>query len=272
MSTVEAQQPASTQLSVAKKRRTDLVNYLNNGRTELEKCLPKQIPVDYFYRALATSLSKTPRLLECRKETVWLALLNAAQSQLPPDGYHGHLVPYGDTCQFIPDYKGLIQLALRCDVVVDAYAVYTNDLFEYQLGTEARIKHVPSETDRGGLRAAYAVASFANGTKKFVVATCEDILKRKESSKANTKSDSPWVQWPEMMWIKTAVKMLSKYLPRNRELQAALEADDMAEMGIQQLGSSLPESSLIAESQQQMSRTEELASRMGEDDNSQGEG
>lgn len=77
----------------------------------------------------------------------------------------GFIVPYknNDTGQmeatFQLGYKGLIDLAHRSGELksVQAHMVYANDEFEYQLGLEPALKHIPSMGDRGEKRCVYAV-------------------------------------------------------------------------------------------------------------------
>ena len=230
----------STGMTVAQKKqaqmRHNLRELLKRGASEYEDALKGTVlNHDRMIRVALTACSVQPKLLECNQESVALSLLSAAQAGLEPDGYHGHLVPYKQTCQFIPDYKGLIQLALQNGVVIDAYAVYEQDEFEYELGTNPHIRHVPHEgQDRGKLRCAYAVATFPNGRTKFVVATQSDIEKRRKASASSSHKDSPWSMWYEEMAMKTAVKMLMKFVPRNPRMTAAVMQSDMADIGVQQ--------------------------------------
>lgn len=228
--TERALTPAQQKASQAKR---SLRTLLEQGAREFAAVLPKHLTPERLIRVAMTACTAQPKLLECSQESVALALLSASQCGLEPDGYHAHLVPYGRQCQFIPDFKGLIQLALENDVVIDAFPVYENDDFSYQLGTQPMIHHRPCEGDRGGLRCAYAVAHFGRGFVKFMVATKDDIAKRRDSSKA-TGPDSPWKKWEAEMWVKTAIKMLAKYIPRSQRMRAALLHDDTAEMGMQQ--------------------------------------
>lgn len=264
----------STQLSAAQRRQSQmkrsLRTVLEQGKERFRSVLPKHVTPDRMINIALTAATLNPKLLDCTPESVGLALLTASQTGLEPDGYHAHLIPYKRHCQFVPDYKGLIQLALKNDVVIDAYAVYENDEFDYQLGSDPRVIHKPAiDDDRGKLRCAYAVAHFKNGTKKFVVATRKEVEKRRKASASSDKPDSPWNEWEDEMWQKCAVKMLMKYVPRNPELTYATSADDMAEMGLQQqpmvspgqLPRQLPES--------RQSRSEEALGILG--DQEQGE-
>jgi len=221
--------------------RKTLRDMLAKGRDRYAAVLPRHLTPERMANLALTASTLNPKLLDCSPESVCLALLCASQTGIEPDGYHGHLIPYGTQCTFVPDFKGLIQLALNNGVVVDAQAVYENDEFVYELGSTPRIVHRPAiDEERGELRCAYAIAHFKDGRSKFIVATKSDIAKRRNVSAAKNKADSPWQQWPEMMAVKTSVKMLSKYLPRSPEMTAATAADDAAELGIQQQPTSIP--------------------------------
>ena len=194
-------QPAvkNKQVIVASKLR----NVLASASHKYMNVLPKYLTADRMVQIAMNASANTAKLLDCTPESFALAVMNACQCGLEPDGYHGHLIPYGRTCQFIPDYKGLVQLALKNGVVIDAYAVYENDKFEYQLGTKPNITHYPClDGNRGELRCSYAVAHFPDGATKFVVASKDDILKRKGASASSSKSDSPWNKWEDEMYIK----------------------------------------------------------------------
>lgn len=216
--------------------RTTLRDMLEKGRERFRESLPAHSPltVQRLINVALTACTMQPKLFECSMESIAQALLVASQTGLECDGYHAHLVPYKQRCQFIPDYKGLIQLALESDVIIDACAVCEKDEFQYELGTNPHIIHRPSEEDdRGPLRCAYAVARFPSGAVKFVVATRNDILKRRNVSQAKG-ADAPWNQWEQEMWIKSSIKMLAKFIPRSRRLDAAIRHDNCAEAGLEQ--------------------------------------
>lgn len=68
-------------------------------------------------------------------------------------------------CQFQVGYKGMIELVYRNPLVqtIQAHAVYENDLFEYELGFDAKLKHKPCLEERGDLLLFYAVFKMTNG-------------------------------------------------------------------------------------------------------------
>ena len=179
-----------------------------------------------------TAVAKSPKLLDCTPVSVALAVQMAAEAALPVDGYHAHLIPYGTTCQLIIDYKGLVRLAEDGGVHIDPYVVYEKDVFQYELGINPILRHIPSdEEDRGPLKCAYAVATHADGFKRFIVMSRRDILKRKAASRSSGGKDSPWTNWEEEMWKKTVVKQISKLISRTARMDSAVMNDDLVDTG-----------------------------------------
>jgi len=87
------------------------------------------------------------------------------------------------------------------------------------------LKHKPAEGERGALKYAYAVVKFKDGTENYEVVTKKEVMKRKKVSKSAGSDFSPWKNWEDEMWIKTAVKKLAKWLPLSTEQMSAVSAD-----------------------------------------------
>ena len=232
----------STDLQTLNERGKALAQYLGGDamKKRLTGALPRHMTPDRMIRIALTAATRNPKLLQCGVESIGLALLQASQLGLEPNGRDAHLVPFRNNkanrmdCVLIPDYKGLIQLAYRSGQVdnVSAKAVYSGDFFEYEFGTNERLKHIPSEEENPGeLRYAWAMVRFKNGGSKFIVLNKRDVMRRKKVSKS-TGQDSPWNTSPETMWAKSAVKELSKWMPQTSELDTfhkAVAQDDAVE-------------------------------------------
>ncbi len=220
-----------TTLVVQKKN--ELRAYLESGKLEIEKSAAARVDPDHLIRLVLTAATKTPKLLNCTMESISLALLTATQLGLEPNGYHAHLVPFGDQCQLIPDYKGLVKLAYRAPNITGMHAapIYENDSFEYGYGTDSNhfLRHKPTIKDRGELIGAYAVAKTNVGSDLFVVMGKEDIEKRRKASKSSGHKDSPWKLWTPEMYIKTAIKALAKLLPLGEKVEAVIAHENKIE-------------------------------------------
>src|ERR1700733_5345712 len=106
---------------------------LEGMKAQFAMALPDHIKPESMVRVALTAVQNTPKLLECDRNSFFLAVLRAAQLGLEPDGILGqaYLIPYGEQVQLIPGYKGLIDLARRSGEVSNIIAkeVCRNDEF-----------------------------------------------------------------------------------------------------------------------------------------------
>lgn len=130
----------STAVTEAKKPGTQLTirEYLNSDaiHREIARVLPSHLTPDRMIRVALTALTKTPKLAQCTQASFFECLLNCSQWGLEPDGRRAHLIPYGDKCTLIVDYKGIAELCYRSGSVnaIHADVVRRGDLFEYSCG------------------------------------------------------------------------------------------------------------------------------------------
>lgn len=224
---------------------TTIKDLLDRSQAEFARALPRHLDIDRFMRIAFTSIRQNPNLLGCTPQSLLAAVMQAAQLGLEPDGILGHayLVPYknnksGTTdAQFQVGYKGLISLARRSGEVrsICAHVVYENDKFEFAYGLSEKLEHVPARGERGNKIAVYAIAHFKDGGYAFEVMFNEDVEKIKKKSRA--ASSGPWVDFPDEMWRKTAVRKLAKYLPLSVEFQKAAALDEYVDLvGLEAIG------------------------------------
>jgi recombination protein RecT len=188
--------------------------------------LPKHLTAERFARIAITAITKSPKLMACTKESLVNCLLDLSQLGLEPDGRNAHLIPYGDKCTLIIDYKGYVNLARRTGEIADIHAdvVCENDKFDYAFGTEGTLIHKPAFKDRGKVIAAYSFVKMKDGTSSYEVMNKEEVEEIHKRSKAG--DNGPWVtDWKEMA-KKTVFRRHSKWLPISSELfKNALEKD-----------------------------------------------
>lgn len=234
---------------------------MERSKGQIAMALPKHMNADRLMRVAMTSIQKTPKLLDCTPQSLMGAIIQSAQLGLEPDGILGHayLVPYGNVCTFIPGYKGLIQLARRSGEIstIMAEVVHAKDHFEFELGLEPKLKHVPTpEEDEGEIVAFYAVAKLKDGGTQFVVMRRAAVEKIRKRSKA--ANNGPWVTDYEEMGKKTTLRRLCKLLPSSIELEQAIALDERAEVGLPQEIDVIPEGQ---EAPRPVSRLEQIADR-----------
>lgn len=251
---------------------------------KIAEVLPRHITADRVVKALMVAASKTPSLLECTQESIAKSLMDAGALGLDCSGTlgSGYLIPFKKNfkdergkwqsrreCQFIPGYRGLIDLARRGGQIatIEAHAVYAQDEFLLQYGTDSKLIHKPY---LGGDRREeyvcfYAVATLKDGTKQLEVMTLTDVQRIRDAVFAKNKQEpsGPWVDHFSEMARKTVVRRVCKYLPLSPELEKAFEMEDRAY--------GQPEEFIDVESLDTRNRTQSLAARLEMPGSSMGE-
>jgi recombination protein RecT len=192
-------------------------------KQQIAVALPKHMTADRFVRVALTALLKTPKLLDCTKESVIECMLNCSALGLEPDGRRAHLIPYGNKCTLIVDYKGIVELAKRSGDVAGVFAqtVCDKDDFSWENG---EVTHrIDWRQDRGAVYAVYATITFKDGSKQTDVMTRSEVEAIRQRSRAG--SAGPWVtDWNEMA-KKTVFRRASKWITLSPEVADALEKD-----------------------------------------------
>jgi len=212
---------------------------LNHARPKIMQCIPSHLNAERMFRVYMMACLSNPRLLGCTPLSLVGGVMQAAQFGLSLDVVTGEawLIPRRskmhqgkELAVFQIGYKGLRKLARQGDEDLQdvfGYPVHENDLFVYEYGEAPKITvHKPALGDEGKIRAAYAVAVWKSGYRRFVVVGPHDILRAQSSNfDAAQKPDSPWRQHPEAMWVKTATARLCRQLVLRSDVQVALQAD-----------------------------------------------
>lgn len=207
--------------------------------------LPKTLTKERFLRMMLTAFRQTPKLLTCSQSSVLAGMFELAQMGLEPSTPLGHawLIPYSSQAQVVIGYKGFIALAERAGVLMNAEVVYEGDQFDYALGSDPFIKHVPCDDikARGELKWAYSVAQLSDGRSTFKLINRADIDEAKLRSQAyqagqrnKQKRDSPWYTDKSAMWRKTAIRRHAPFLPLSTEFTRAVQLDGQWEAGVAQ--------------------------------------
>lgn len=199
-------------------------------KSAVASALPQHLTPDRFVRIALTAITRTPKLLECDKESIFKCMLQLSQFGLEPDGRNAHLIPFWNSnrktfeCQLIIDYKGLVDLAMRSGNVSYIFAdkVCENDEFEYDKG-QVKVHKIDFKEDRGAAYAYYAIVRNKDGTERADAMTKADVEKIRQRSKA--KDSGPWMSDFDEMAKKTVFRRLSKWIQLSPEYRDALEAD-----------------------------------------------
>lgn len=233
MSNETPQDPQSQSMVKAPATPLDnLIQQVGYQKVRIEKLLPEWMTVDRFLGQVRYALTQSPqaaKLQACSPATVVQAVLTAADLGLDPSGRLGSawLVPYGTTCQLIPGYRGLIDLAVRSGFVrsVNAWVVKEKDTFLPVNGkTPRHIPYLPKageDMDPGPTYAAWCRYKTRDGGDESVIMSLRDLWAIRDRSAGYKaaiqygKKDNPWITDPDEQYKKTTVRRTLKMAPLN---------------------------------------------------------
>lgn len=250
MSKENAIQAAQT-AQIGKKPLT-MQDYIKKMQGEIAKALPSVLTPERFTRITLSALSTNAKLAQTTPKSFLGAMMTSAQLGMEPNTPLGqaYLIPYKNhgvlECQFQLGYKGLIDLAYRSGQVstIQAQTVYANDEFEYELGLEPKLRHVPAKTNRGEPVFFYAVFHTKDGGYGYEVMSIDDVRTHaKKYSKAY--GNGPWQTNFEEMAKKTVLKKALKYAPLKTEFVRGLSADETIKSDISEDMFSVPDETVI---------------------------
>lgn len=195
-------------------------------KIQVGKVLPKHITVERMGRVAMTAIMKNPDLMKCTPASVMNSLMLCAQAGLEPDGRNAHLIPYGNTCQVIFDWKGLVSLAMRNGYeAVFGDKVCEADEFEAVVvnGKKELTHKINWKQPRGEAYAYYTVCQ-RNGTIDFEVMTKDEVDDVRKRSRSAGKG--PWVTDYDEMAKKSVIRRMSKRWDLLPEIRDAIFSDD----------------------------------------------
>jgi recombination protein RecT len=177
--------------------------------------LPPDVSPDKFREVALAAIRRMPGLVSCNRQSLFNALINAAQDGLMPDGREAAIVPRKGMANYQPMVAGIYKKVKTSGSVatISANVVYDGEPFEVLLGDDERIVHRRdmSKVADGNEAAVYAIATLKDGSKEREVMTWDQVMTVRQTS--STPNDGPWVTSPGEMARKTVVRRLAKRLP-----------------------------------------------------------
>jgi recombination protein RecT len=227
----------TTEITEQPKRQLTIREQLQGDgfRAAIAEILPKHVTAERMARVAIAALGRTPSLAKCTQQSFFDCMMQLSQWGLEPDGRHAHLIPYGDKCTLIIDYKGFVQLMMRTGKVsrIHADKVCVNDEFVYDLG-EVKVHRPLLIGDRGPVYAYYCLIEMQDGSKKCEVMTLDEVLAIRDRSAGykvaiRDKKTHPWITDQDEMGKKTVYKRASKWCELSADVRDAIAADDEIE-------------------------------------------
>lgn len=201
-------------------------NTIHRMGDQIKMALPSHVNADRFTRALMTTLTLNPKLMDCDRPSVLAGVMRAAQDGVIIDGRESALVPFGTKAQYMIMVAGVTKRARNSGEISTwaIHAVKENDFFEYELGDNERITHKPCLTKRGKTIGVYSIVTLKDGEKSRDFMSVEDVELIRARSRS--KDNGPWVTDYDEMCKKTVVRRHSKRLPSSADLDEVIRRVD----------------------------------------------
>ncbi len=224
---ITTQKPASPVAAFSK--------MLDRMKPQMALALPKHMSVDRMGRLALTAFSTNKQLQACKTDSILASLMTATQLGLEPGiNGQGYLIPYKDTCTFVPGWKGLVDLVSRAGrATVWTGAVFAGDQFDYQLGDEPFCRHKPGDSE-GAFTHVYAIGRVKDAQMPVIEVWTRGKVKKHldQYNKVGGRhyalaSESNF----EMYARKVALLQVLKYMPSSIELSNAIAVSHASEAG-----------------------------------------
>lgn len=240
----------STAVTSQERQPKDFPSMLKAFLPEIQRALPAHLNGDRMSRIALTAFRRTPKLAECDPRSVFAAVIQAAQLGLEPDTLgRAYLLPYAKNtkvgnvwqktweCQFIPGWKGLVDLVSRSgQATVWTGAVFLGDRFEYQLGDDPKCVHIPGDGHGEGEPTHVYACGRVKGSDTAITEVWSIARIKRHLQKYNKVGDKHYAyENMEMYARKVVLLQVLKYMPMSTELSRAVELDNAAATGSQGL-------------------------------------
>lgn len=217
------------------KQRRDFPAMLEQFKGEIARALPRHLNADRMSRIALTAFRRAPKLADCDPRSVFAAVIQASQLGLEPDTLgRSYLVPYGRECQFVPGWKGLVDLVNRTgNATVYTGVIFKDQTYSFRDGStrELIINNETELEDPEDITHAYAVG-WVNGAMMPVIELWRVSKIKKHRNRYNKvgKKHYSFENW-EMYARKVPLLQVLKYMPASAELTAAIALNHAAESG-----------------------------------------
>ena len=135
-----------------------------------------------------------------------------------------YAVPYGQTVQFMPSYKGMVKLAKRFSKrpLTDVYAHVVREGDEFESGMDdgrEYVRYKPKPFNDGAIIGAFAVAQYADGGIKVETMSKAQLDAARRMSKA--QSGTAWKFFADEMYRKVVIRRLCKGIDLDMDAETA---------------------------------------------------
>lgn len=222
------------QAAVAVSEGPTMQGFIEKQLPAIERQLGGAMNSESFVRAVLTEVRKSKDLQQADPATVMGGVMLAAQLKLEIGAGLGefYLTPRKEKgrqiCLPIIGYQGFIKLVLRSEMVTDVHTFLVREGDQFEYGANARegkyFEWKPRDfEEERPWTGVVAVARMKQGGTTWVYLTKDQVFKRRPHY---WNKGTPWQTHEEEMAQKTAVRALTKFLPKSTDLGRAIEADE----------------------------------------------
>ena len=210
-------------------------DFMGKLKPQLALALPKHMTPDRMSRLAMTAFSTTPKLRECTLNSIAASIMTAAQLGLEPNvNGAGFLIPYKDTCTFVPGWKGLVDLVSRSGRgTVYSGVIFKDQKYTFIDGSERKLI-IENETDLDSpedITHAYAIGWVKDSSMPIIELWRVGKIK-KHRDQYNKVGDRHYSfrDW-EMYCRKIPLLQVLKYMPCSIEVANAMAISYASEAG-----------------------------------------
>lgn len=200
-----------------KKNELTFYDSLHNSLVAEKEALPKDFNIERFTNNALALLNNNQQLIDYSKKhgtaQIKAGLIKGAYLGLDFMNNECYLVPYGNSLNFMTDYRGAKKLAKKYSVrpIKDIYAklVREGDEFEEEIiNSQPQVNFKPKPFNNGKVIGAFAVCLFEDGGVQYETMSLDELENTRKHSKA---SNSPaWKDFTGEMYKKTVLRRLCK--------------------------------------------------------------
>lgn len=178
---------------------------------KVQDALPDDFNKPRFVQNCIAVLNDHPELQKYGETKLKFGLIKGAYLGLDFYSQECHLVPFGNSLQFLPGYKGDMKLAKKYSIrpIKDIYAKLVREGDEFKesiINGEQTIDFNPKPFNDGKIIGAFAVVLYQDGGLEYDTMSLADLENTRSHSKA---SNSPaWKNFTGQMYKKTVIHRL----------------------------------------------------------------
>lgn len=199
------------------------------GRKYILDFLPEGVKLERVVASVLLAIANDNKglLAQCTAKSLVLGVARIQQWGLEL-GVTAYLLPFkdGETHEYeatpVAAYTGLAELMVASGAVrhVETHVVYQGDQFEYRLGLEPKIDHLPANPRAKGAPITFAYCILHLPFSRFAF----DVMNAADIDEIRQKYSKQWKTGPLPAWYakKTVVRQVAKLVPKNPRLAKIL--------------------------------------------------